>query len=240
MSENSEHDSLSSSDQKGAGNLSSEVQTLTGMIKDLEQQLDRMIAINDALTGDLEAERKRRVDLETTVDELKERLRHEQDEVATKDSLRAEISHLGNERSRLTASVRELSQKLADTEQESRKQTASIKRLQASRADALEEVQAVEAQFERAMQMVTDARAQLMVLQEERDALKGHIKGMEDRLGRANDERDYLHEEVEESRNALAEIRRSLADVVVVSTGALSDEPGAEKSDEQPADGTPG
>jgi chromosome segregation ATPase len=211
------------------------------MIKDLEQQLDRMIAINDALTGDLEAERKRRVDLESNVDELKERLRHEQDEVTTKDGLRAEISHLSNERSRLTASVRELGQKLSEVEQESRKQAASIKRLQAGRADALEEVQAVEAQFERSMQMVTDARAQLMVLQEERDALKGQLKGLEDRLGRANDERDDLLDEVEESRSALSEIRRSLADVVVVSTGALSDEADAGKAgDEQAADGTPG
>ena len=58
----------------GRSNLAGEMNALTGMIRSLEDQLDRMLANNDALKTDLDGERKRRMELERTVEELRGRL----------------------------------------------------------------------------------------------------------------------------------------------------------------------
>jgi chromosome segregation ATPase len=202
-------------------NLASEMNTLAGMIKDLEDQLDRVVANNEALSKDLEAERKRRIELESTVGELKEQLRRNEHEVASKDNLRAELSHLDSERTRLMNLVRELNQKVEEANEGLRTQAGVIKRLRAARSDAIEEVQSVESQFDQAMRMVADAKAQIVVLREERNGLDARIKRTEDKLAQVLEERDGLIAEVDESRSALDEIRRSLADACVASNEAL-------------------
>src|SRR5690606_9244026 len=148
--------------------LPSEVQTFARMIGDLEEQLDRMLATNDALSKDLADERAKRVELEGTVTELEQRLRREERDADARESLRAEINHLAHERSKLIANVREISARVTEVEQENQRQAGVIERLRAARADALEDVKTVEAQFEHAMRLVADARAQLTVLKEER------------------------------------------------------------------------
>ncbi len=65
------------------------------------------------------------------------------------------------------------------------------------------------------MEMVSDVQTRLAVLSEERDALKGRLKVVGDSLHEIQEERDALLAEVDESRHALEEIRRSLADACV-------------------------
>ena len=209
--------------------LSSEMQTLGSVIKELESQLDRVVALNEALKQDLEDERARRVDLESRLDELREQLRVAQAEVTGRENLAAEVSQLSHERTRLAASLRELTQKLGEAQQEARRQAELVERLRATRADALEEVESVESQFERAMNMVGQTKAQLAVVSEERDALGGRLRSTEEKLRQVAEERDVLAAEVDESRALLDEIRRSLADACVVSTTGIA-ESGEERS----------
>jgi chromosome segregation ATPase len=187
------------------------------MIRDLEEQLDRMLETNDALKYELETERKSRAELEKSTQELQETIRRGEQEVAAKDNLVAEIGQLHNERSRLTSSLQELERRLAELERDSKSQASLIKRLHAAQADALEEVQSVESQFERAMRMVSQLRAQVAVLTEERDAFGARLRVSDDNLAELKAERDALGVEVEQSRGALDEIRRSLADACVAS-----------------------
>jgi chromosome segregation ATPase len=218
--------------QRGGGDardLSSEMQTLGSVIKELEGQLDRVVALNEALKQDLDDERGRRVALESRVDELREQLRSAQQEVTGKENLAAEVSQLSHERARMTASLRELSQKVQDAQQAARSQEQLIDRLRTTRTDALEEVESVESQFERAMHMVGQTKAQLAVVTEERDALGSRLRSTEEKLRQAMEERDVLTAEVDESRALLDEIRRSLADACVVSTAGIS-EAGDERS----------
>jgi len=65
--------------------------------------------------------------------------------------------------------------------------------------------------------MVNDLETRLAVLNEEYDALKGRVNQAEQSLRQMETERDGLLAEVEESRGALEEIRRSLVDACVVS-----------------------
>jgi chromosome segregation ATPase len=205
----------------GAGThagLPVEVQTFARMIQELEEQLDRMLATNDALAKDLADERARRATAEGTVEELEQRLRREERDADARENLRAEINHLTHERSKLIVTVREIDQKLSDAQRENQRQTALIERLRAARSDALEDVKTVEAQFEHAMRLVGDARAQLTVLKEERDALEGRVAVLEAKLAEVRQEREALVEEVDQSRDALDEVRRALADALASST----------------------
>ena len=214
-----------------ARDLSSEIQTLGSVIKDLEGQLDRVVTLNEALKRDLDDERQRRIALEGRVDELQEELRNMQQEVVGKENLAAEVAQLNHERTGLAASIRELTQKLQDAQQEHERQARLIERLRGSRTDAVEEVQSVESQFERAMQVVAQAKAQLTVASEERDALGGRLKATDEELRKILEERDALVAEVDESRALLNEIRHSLVDACVVSTTSLGpgDQPGGKR-----------
>jgi len=204
---------------------------LTGMIRELEDQLDRMISANEALKQDLDDERRRRLALEQVVEDLREDLSRAESEAAGKESVIAELEHLSHERSRMAAQLRDLEERLGRADHDGRAQGALVERLKAARGDALEEVESVEAQFERAMQMVAEARAQLTIALEERDALEGRLELSDRKLAETTGERDALLSEVDQSRAALDDIRRSLTDVVMVSADALADDapPGGEE-----------
>ena len=188
------------------------VQTLSRMIKDLEEQLDRMLEINEALETEVGEERRRRIELEQALKEKDRALEHADEEAAAVEDLRAQVAHLEGDRGRLAASIEEIGRQLAGAEGENRKLLQGAERLRAERDDLLEELQTVETQFNHAMEMVSDLRTRLTVLGEERDAFKGRLKVMDDKLRGTEEERDALLAEVEESRKALEEIRRSLAE----------------------------
>lgn len=192
--------------------LSSEVHTLTSVIRDLEDQLDRMMTTNEAVKNELEEERKRRLAAQGRLDELQERLRRAEQELTETEKLRAEVGHLHHERTRLAGQVRELMQRVEEADQERLRQSRLIERLRGARATALDEVSTVEAQFERAMQLVAHLRAQFSIATEERDNATARLKAHEEMLRVMQQERDGLVTEVEQSRAALDEIRRSLVD----------------------------
>lgn len=191
--------------------VAKQMHTLTDVIRDLEDQLDRMMATNDALKQDLEQERKRRGDLEGKLESLKQTLRRSEQEAIGKESLSAEVSHLKQERARLSAALRELTVEVEQRDEELKRSGSLVDQLRAARSDTIEELGSVESQFERAMQMVAEAKAQILILNEERDALRGRVALTEDKYRQALRERDALVDEVHESRAALDDISRSLS-----------------------------
>jgi chromosome segregation ATPase len=193
------------------------VQTLSRMIKDLEKQLSKMLDVNEALEEDLERERARSARAERDRNEYEKRLLSIEQDAAGNEDLRTEINHLGHERSRLAASIEELGRQLSEGEQENRKLEKLSERLQAERDDVIEELHSVEAQFDHAMEMITDLKARVTALAEERDALVSRSKVAETQLRLTEEQRDSLRAEVDESKKALDEIRRSVADACVMS-----------------------
>jgi chromosome segregation ATPase len=191
------------------------VQTLSKMIKDLEGQLDRMLELNEAMEKDLARERQRRAEMEDSLAALQEKLRRAEQEAANLEDLRAETRQLQEERARLQTSLQELGRQSAEAEKENRRLTGLTDRLRLERDDTIEELQSVEEQFGRAMELCNDLRAQLALLGEERDALKGRQKLSDDERQQMQEERDSLLAEVDESRKALEEIRRSLVEACV-------------------------
>ena len=197
--------------------LNETVQSLSRMIKDLEKQLERTLAINEALERDLGREKQATLRVEQERNRLEERVDQFEREVATIEDLRAEIGHLGHERARLAATIEELGKQLAETEQENRKLDLRAERLRAERDDAHEELESVELQFGRAMEIVDDLRSRVATFAEERESLIGRLKTLETQLKLTEDQRDALKHEVEESSRALDEIRRQIAEACAVS-----------------------
>ena len=216
---------------RGEGSVSHEMRTLSDVIRNLEDQLDAMIASNDALKQELEQERERRLALEDQLAELRQRLRRAEQEAAGRENLSAEAQHANLERSRLATQLREAQEALEQEQRARRAERSASERLRAAREDTLEELASVESQFERAMGMVADAQAKLAIANEEREALEGRLQITEDRLRQAETERDYLLGEVEQSRAALDDIRRSLVDASVASGSAA----GRRGAGEEPA-----
>ena len=203
--------------QAEGSQLNETVQTLSKMIRDLEQQLERMLEVNEALESDLEKEKQKTATSEQERRKLKDQLQQSEQELISSGDLRAEVSHLEQERSRLATTIEELGRQLADSERENRKLDRLAERMRAERNESVEELQSVEEQFDRAMEIVADLRTRLATLAEERDALNGRLKVMESQFQMAEDQRNSLRNEVDESRKALEEIRRSVSDVCVMS-----------------------
>ncbi len=193
------------------------VQRLSRMIKDMEGQLERMLEINGAIEKDLDEEKKKTARGQQERNKLLERLRRSDEENISLDDLRAEVGHLGQERSRLATTIEELSRQLAESEQENRKLNLLAERMRLERDDTLEELQSVEAQFDHSMEIVSDMKTRLVALAEEREAVVNRMKVMETQLRLTEEQRESLRAEVDESRDALEEIRRQVADACVQS-----------------------
>jgi chromosome segregation ATPase len=194
------------------GSADRDLRTLGGVIRELEDQLERMISANEALTEDLAKERRLRAAAESNRDELSERLAHAEHELAANESLHGEVRHLHHEHTRLSASIRELEVRLEVAERDAERQGQLVARLRAARADSVDEMQSVEAQFEHAMQVIARLRSQLGAASEERQASWAECRAFEERLRHMQRERDAFRSEVEVSRAALDEIRRSLVE----------------------------
>lgn len=197
-----------SSDSDKTGELGS----LNGSIRQIEEQLERMLLANEALRQDLENERNRRLGLEDQRDQLRDKLRLAESEDANRENLLGELNYLNRERARLAAEVRQLTQRVAAEQDKRDKQARMLEQLRAARDESLEEVLAVESQFERALQVVTHLQAQLSSALDERDTLTARLRAARAQLDELREERDALIAEVEQSKAALDEIRRSLVE----------------------------
>lgn len=214
MSESAPSDPVRTHPSGATGNLTTELQRLTSMIRELEDQLDRLIEVNSGLRTDLEGERERGGRLSTTVDELRDRLVRSERENAASEGLEGEIQHLNEERRVMTEAARTRAEQLEIARAEATNQASLVTRYRAARDNALEDLRSVEAQFERAMALVAEKTAAVLMVREERDAFAKRLRLAEDQMRATHEDHDELLREVDESRAALDEIRRSLSDVV--------------------------
>jgi chromosome segregation ATPase len=196
------------------------VTALSEMIKDLERQLDQLLAINEEVEKERDTERKLRIRAEekttTGLEEATERAdRHAMEAQA----LRAETTALHGERVRLATEVDRLKRELTKESEEGENLRRQLGQLRASREDALAELQTLESQFERAMKIIAEQKVAAQVLDEERKDLAGRIKLLQERLNELESENASLTSESEESRRTLQVIRRSLTEAYLKRTG---------------------
>jgi len=180
------------------------------MLRDLEAQLARVMTINETLEKELQESRNAGRALAKERDDLAARLVRTEAEGGTIDDVRGEVLALQRER-------RQLVERLDAAEEQGRKAAAQLhgvdqktERLVIERDEALEEVRCLEAQFGRAAEALLDLRKKNEDFAAQREQLAGRIRTLEGELGGATERGEELRAELEESRNAIEELRRSI------------------------------
>jgi chromosome segregation ATPase len=191
-------------------------ETVTGvaqMLHDLEAQLVKVMSINEALEKELGEAREAMRAAEKQRDGLQAHLDRLEQEGATVDDVRAEVLHLQRERREMAERLDAVQNEKLRAETEHGKALRELERVAAERDDALEEARCLEAQFGRAMQAVGELRGKVEDLTQQRDTLATRIRTLEGELGVATESGEALRLELEESKKAIEEIRRSILEV---------------------------
>ena len=190
--------------------------TVTGvaqMLHDLEAQLVRVMSVNETLEKELEQMRGAAQGAAKERDELQARLRRLQEEESVADDVRREAQHLQQERRLMAERLEQSETRRAELEDKLRHQAQLQQRLAAERDDAVEEARCLETQFNRALAAVTELRTRLEDMTLQRDQLAARLRGLEGDLGVASESNETLRLELEESKKAIEEIRRSILEV---------------------------
>jgi chromosome segregation ATPase len=186
------------------------VENLTEIARDLEQDLAKMVAANEALQQEWDQERQRTSEASKQNELLMEDLARLEQKTNSTEELRAEVAHLESERRRLGAVVDELGRQLGEAERERQTLQRRVEHLRLRKQDVLDDQRIVEAQFERTMKMVDEQKARLSLLAEECDGLRSRVRAHESQARLTQRQRDLLSAEVEDSARALEEIRAFL------------------------------
>ncbi|MBI5478440.1 MAG: hypothetical protein HY906_06260 [Deltaproteobacteria bacterium] len=190
--------------------------TVTGvaqMLHDLEAQLVRVMSVNEELEKALEQARAAAVAAAQERDELQARLLRLQEEESVADDIRREVQHLQQERRLMAERLEQGDARRAELEDQLRRQEQHERRLAAERDDAVEEARCLETQFGRAMAAVGELRTRLEDAALQRDQLAARVRGLEGDLGVSTETSEALRLELEESKKAIEEIRRSILEV---------------------------
>jgi chromosome segregation ATPase len=190
--------------------------TVTGvaqMLHDLEAQLVRVMSVNEALEKELVETRGAGQVAAKERDELAARLARLQEEESVADEVRHEVLHLQRERRLVAERLEQAEARCAEGEEKLRRQEQGQQRLAAERDDAVEESRCLETQFGRAMAAVAELRARLDDLTLQRDQLTARVRALETDLGVATEAAEAARLELEESKRAIEEIRRSILEV---------------------------
>jgi chromosome segregation ATPase len=201
--------------------LHSTVESLTKIARDLEKELARMVAGNAELQRAWDEERQKTAQEEKRSAELRANLERLESESDSAEDLRAGIAHLEAERGRLAASASELERQLAGAKQDRERLNQLAEALRAKRDDALEDQRIGEAQFDRALKLVEELKARLALLAEECEGLRSRVRAHEAQARVAEQQRDTLKAEIDDSARALEEIRAFLRGACL-----LQDSPG--------------
>ena len=194
------------------GPLRDSVAGIYEMVKDLEVQLNHMITINEAGERELESARKAQRQLEAERNELKRRVDKMGLDAQSSAELREELRHMTRENERLVEQMR-AAQAQAQRLQQARDQVVSgTARLQSERDELAEEVDCLEAQMDETEKVLQRQRTELLRAREARQQQTLRIELIEQRLHVVTDERNALRQELNESRSALEEIKRSIMD----------------------------
>ena len=190
--------------------------TVTGvaqMLHDLEAQLVRVMAVNETLEKEVEQVRGAAQAAAKERDELQARLQRLQEEESVADDVRREVQHLQRERRLLAERLEQAEARRGELEDKLRHQAQREQRLGAERDDAVEEARCLETQFSRALAAVAELRARLEEATRQRDQLTARLRVLEGDLGVASESNETLRLELEESKKAIEEIRRSILEV---------------------------
>ena len=188
------------------------IQDMFAVIKNMENQLEKVMGINDLLERDLKETNDLNAELKADKRRLEAKIRRMEEEIPSKRELQIENDHLVDERNSAQLIIRELKVKLEKTQKKVIEFQQRLGSLGEERKDAIQEVDFLESRLNSAMQRIRDLESQCNELKGENIAQLERIQNLDESLNETLDEKYRLHRDLKETKKALSEFHSTLAD----------------------------
>ena len=188
------------------------IQDMFAVIKNMENQLEKVMGINDLLERDLKETNDLNAELKADKRRLETKIRRMEEEIPSKRELQIENDHLVDERNSAQLVIRELKVKLEKTQKKVIEFQQRLGSLGEERKDAIQEVDFLESRLNSAMQRIRELESQRNELKGENIAQLEKIQNLDESLNETLDEKYRLHRDLKETKKALSEFHSTLAD----------------------------
>ena len=188
------------------------IQDMFAVIKNMENQLEKVMGINDLLEKDLQEANILNAELKSAKSRLEKRIFRMEEEIPSKRELQIENDHLIDERNSAQLIIRDLKLKLEKTQKKMVQHQQRLGSLGEERKDAIQEVNFLESRLNSATQRIRELESQCNELKGEKIAQSEKIRDLDDSLSEALDDKYRLHRDLKETKKALSEFHSTLAD----------------------------
>lgn len=195
-----------------AVDLEKTIHDMFAVIKNMEEQLERVLSINVLLEKELNDSKEMIAELTASKSQLEEKISRMEEEIPSKRELQIEIAHLIEERNSAQMSIHDLKSRLEKNRESLIQHQKQVGRLGEERKDAISEVDFLESRLNSAIQKIKEYESQINALRGENLAQTEKIKALDEELREALDEKYTLLKELKETKEAMSEIRSALAD----------------------------
>lgn len=189
--------------------------TITQMyrvIKNMEAQLQRVLAINTELEKDLDASKEMIAELKLSRSQLENTISRMEEKMPSKRELQIEIDHLIEERNAAQTDIRDMKLKLERMEEIAVRYQDRIAGLEEEKKDAIAEINFLESQVNSVAERTGRYEKEINVLRGEKLAHIEKIKSLNEELNETLGEKYRLFKEVKETKHAMEEIRSALVE----------------------------
>ncbi|MBW1675563.1 MAG: hypothetical protein JRF30_03330 [Deltaproteobacteria bacterium] len=181
-----------------------------GVIKNMEAQLQKVLAINAELEKDLDASKDMIAELKLSRSQLENTIARMEEKMPSKRELQIEIDHLIEERNAAQTDIRDMKLRLERMEEIAVRYQDRITGLEEEKRDAVAEINFLESQVNSVAERTGRYENEINVLRGEKLAHIEKIKSLNEELNETLGEKYRLFKEVKETKHAMEEIRSAL------------------------------
>jgi len=181
-----------------------------GVIKNMEAQLQRVLAINTELEKDLDASKEMIAELKLSKSQLENTIARMEEKMPSKRELQIEIDHLIEERNAAQTDIRDMKLKLERMEEIAVRYQDRIAGLEEEKRDAVAEINFLESQLNSVAERTGRYEKEINVLRGEKLAHMEKIKSLKEELNETLEKKYRLFKEIKATKDAMEEVRSEL------------------------------
>ncbi len=202
-------------------NVGRTIKDMFAIIKSMETQLKKVLAINASMEKDLDASKEVISNMKTEKQLLEQRITDLEHEMPSKRELQAEIDHLIEERNIAQPRISDMKTEVEKVVQDAGSLKNRIGGLEEEKSDLLKEIGFLEVKVGTSMKKVKAHERAINMMKGERLIMLKKMKSLGNDCKRCEDEKDQLVGEIKESREAINEVNLKLAETEISSKKAF-------------------
>ncbi|HIJ58050.1 MAG TPA: hypothetical protein HPP41_00075 [Deltaproteobacteria bacterium] len=182
------------------------------VIKNMEAQLEKVLAVNSLLEKDLNEAKEMMADLKEAKSQLEATIALMEEEIPSKRELQIEIDQLIEERNSAQTGIHEMNSKIEKLQEAIVEYQKGTGDLEEEKRDVITEINFLESRLNVAAEKIATCENEINVLKGERLAHVEKIKALEEDLNEALDDKHRLINELKRSKKAVTELHSVLSD----------------------------